>query len=517
MKIRRIVIHNYRGIEERDINVAPSGAVAKGRNGGGKTTILRAVKAALLAQDVKADAIRKGAERAEILVDLGDVTVKRVITANTTTVAVEQGEFQVKKPQTYLTELLGTSSLDPMDLLTLRGKERLQKVLDALPVTVTVEQLRQWWPKCPDNYPCEGHGLEVIGRVRKAAYDKRTEANRVVKETAAEAARLTKEAAALATVAPAEAPDPADLEARADAAKAALGGLRARQEQAAAQGRKTEAQRVKINELRSRAATARLQMGERTPEPEMQSIALDIEAGEKRVEQARKALKDAETALETTKARKALADLRNDAFDRALSEADDLNIKADDIEATLAQAAVEPVSPEDIEAAVLTETQARAELEAARQALVAHGKAVAAGELAEKAQAVADEKRSEADRLDAIVKALTDDAPAALLASCDGIPGLTLDGEDVLYNGIRLDTLCGAEQVRVCVEIARRLNKKSGVLVVDGLERLDPDAMDLFVSEATRDGFQLLATRVDRGDIVIEALEPGPVSAEAAE
>lgn len=511
VKIKRIAIHNYRGIEERDIEVAPSGAVAKGRNGAGKTTILRAIKAALLAQDVKADAIRKGADRAEILVDLGDLQVKRIITSNATTVAVERGEFEVKKPQTYLTELLGTSSLDPMDLLTLRGKERLQKVLDALPVRVTVEQLRQWWPKCPDDYPCEGHGLQVIERVRKAAYDKRTAANKSVKETAAEASRLAAEAITAERAAPKEEPDVLALEAVVEAAKAGLAALQSRHEQAASQGRKTEAQRARVNALRSQAVA--LVAGAEDP-----SAVLEIEKEQRKV---RMAAQEEVTRLQA--ALDAAIEVRNreqDALDdvcsrrvravKATTDAAQLQQQADEIDATLAQAAVEPVTEEDLEMARRSESISAQDLQAARDAAAKWRKACAAAQAASAAQSAADTAKAEASRLDGIVHALTEDAPAALLASCDGIDGITLEGDEVLYNGIRLDTLCGAEQVRVCVEIARRLNKKSKVLVVDGLERLDPEQLEVFVREATRGDYQLIATRVDRGDVVIESLTPEP-------
>lgn len=511
MKIKRIEIHNYRGIEERDISVAPAGAVAKGRNGAGKTTILRAIKAALMAQDVKPDAIRKGADRAEILVDLGDLMVKRVITANTSTVAVEQGEFAVKKPQTYLTELLGTSSLDPMDLLTLRGKERLQKVLDALPVRVTVEQLRQWWPKCPDNYPCDGHGLQVIERIRKAAYDQRTAANKSAKETAAEASRLAAEAIDAERAAPKEEPDVEALVAVVHAARSSLDALKSRQEQAQTQTRKTEAQRARVNAMRSEAVAVVAGAEDPAAVAEIaREISLSVDEAQAEVDRLRQCLEIAIKARDRENdAMKAIIDRRARA-EKAVADATQLQRQADDLEAALTQAAVEPVTDEDLEMARRSEEYGARDLEAARQGAALFTKALNAARAAAAAQVAADAAKAEASRLDGIVKALTEDAPAALLASCDGIDGITLEGDEVLYNGIRLDTLCGAEQVRVCVELARRLNKKSRVLVVDGLERLDPEQLDVFVHEATRDDYQLIATRVDRGDVVIESLTPEP-------
>jgi hypothetical protein len=133
------------------------------------------------------------------------------------------------------------------------------------------------------------------------------------------------------------------------------------------------------------------------------------------------------------------------------------------------------------------------------------------------AESKAQEAEAEAERLDKMVKALTDDAPRELLSSCDGIPGLALVGDDITLDGVSLDGLCGAEQIRFAVQVAKRANAKTKILVVDGLERLDPESYDEFVREATSDGWQLLASKVDRGAMVVEAISADENVSEAAE
>jgi hypothetical protein len=66
---------------------------------------------------------------------------------------------------------------------------------------------------------------------------------------------------------------------------------------------------------------------------------------------------------------------------------------------------------------------------------------------------------------------------------------------------------CGKERLAFAVEIARRANERSKIIVVDGLETLDPAELEPFVREATRDGYQLLATRVEGGEAHLEAIE----------
>jgi hypothetical protein len=503
-KIKRVVIHNYRGVEELDLDVPASGAIAKGRNGAGKTTILKAVKAALLAQDVGADAIRKGATKSEILVDLDDLAVRRVITESGQRLSVSKGEFEVRKPQTYLQEMLGTSSLDPMDLLLLKGKERRKAILSALPVTVSVDQLRKWWDKCPDNYDCSGHGLEVVATVRDAAYRKRSERNKEVKAAENELNAARKAAGSIAV--PAEVPDLDRLENEADAARATVASLQARASEAERQNEAMAGRREKVDTLRQQAesirASARPVSGD-----DIERATDAVDESRKRVERLRRELAEAEDQLRQCE--KAAIGLHADAeeYEQQIERARSLEQQADDLEQTIESATVQPVPAAELEAAQTSARTARDRLAMGRVDAQAMKEARRAQEAVLAAEKAVEEAREEAARLDSIVKALTNDAPAELLAAADGIPGLSLDGDEVLLDDVRLDALCGAEQIRFCVEVARRANAKSKILICDGLERLDPEALDVFVAEATRGGYQLLATRVDRGDVVIEAIE----------
>jgi hypothetical protein len=191
--------------------------------------------------------------------------------------------------------------------------------------------------------------------------------------------------------------------------------------------------------------------------------------------------------------------------ERALS----LEQQADELEAAMASVLVQSVPETELEMARTAAKTARELLAKGRSDYNAVRELKAAKLKVQEAEARCVAIREEADRLDVIVKALSNDAPAELLSQAKGIDGLSLDGDEVLLDGVRLDALCGAEQIRFCVEVARRANSKSKILICDGLERLDPDSLDVFVAEATRGGFQLLATRVDRGDVVIEAIDGG--------
>ena len=120
-------------------------------------------------------------------------------------------------------------------------------------------------------------------------------------------------------------------------------------------------------------------------------------------------------------------------------------------------------------------------------------------------RAVAEADAALAAKLDGVVIDLTNEAPKSL-AMVDAIPGLALNGERVTLDGKDLDALSGAEQMRFAVEVARRANAKSKIIVVDGLERIDPEQYAAFVQQATAGGFQLFGTRVAGGGLELEAV-----------
>lgn len=500
MKISKLVIKNFRGIEARDIDVAPGGFVAKGRCGSGKSSLLYAIRAALCAQGATPDAIRLGEDKAEIMLDLDDVSVRRVITRNSPSkLTVEKGGMKASKPSAYLTELIGSSPLDPIDFFLAKPPQRKAQILAALPITVTRAQLETYLSDdLPLDFDLSGHGLEVVERARKFFYDERTLANKEAADAKATAERLTKESRELAAKVSPGPVVPTD-EARAALAEAerALLALENRKAEAGKAAERTASQRARITELRASAA-------ERLP------ITADVESFRANVTTAKALVADLEDRLVT--ARRALSDAqaqldgaleRNAVADRAKARAADLAAQADTLEAALAAATVTAPSEAELTAATVNVTTARALVDRAD----AQAHALAAVEAAKAATDTLRALEGEAADLDTTVKRLANEAPADLLKTAEGIPGLSLEGDEVKLDGKALDMLCGAEQLRFAVELARRANAKTKILIVDGLERLDPELMDVFVAEATRDDWQLCATRVDRGDVVLESIE----------
>src|SRR5262245_4802945 len=142
MKITRLEIHNYGGVKDLEIAVPAAGAVIKGGNARGKSSVLKAIGAALAAQGVGPEAIRKGEDGAEILVDLDAIRVRRAITAKGSSLTVTNADGDNwRKPQTRLNEILGSCPLDALSFFLAKPEERRTQVLEALPVQVTAEDV----------------------------------------------------------------------------------------------------------------------------------------------------------------------------------------------------------------------------------------------------------------------------------------------------------------------------------------------------------------------------------------
>ena len=507
MKITRLKITNYRGIAALEASIPPAGAILAGKNRAGKTSVLRAIRAALAAQDIGPDAVRLDAKNAEIIIDLDAVTVRRAITGRGSTLSVTNRDGDKKaSPQGFLNDLLGGSPLDPLNLFLAPKKERRSLILAALPVRVTLEQLRAWAPDLGAEHVFDGHGLEVLARVRTLYYDRRTKANAEARAAGEALARLSDAARSQAAEVPAGASE--DLAGAAEAtawASAALFALQVQDNEAKCAVERTKGARERVAKLRASAEA------ERSAAPA--DAAAEVAAAAKaRFDVARAREAELSEQLKAAENERDLAETAIAHFEEVitrrtmqLGRAAELERQAADLETVAALASVQPVAPSALEAA--SEALARAQED---ERAVGTARAAAAGRAqAEQAAANARRAEAEAERLDKIVRALTDEAPAALLKSAASIPipGLAIDGDDVLLDGKRLDALSGSEQMRFAVEVARRLNAKSKILVCDGLERLDPEQIEQFVAFATADGFQLLASRVAAGELILESLE----------
>lgn len=169
--------------------------------------------------------------------------------------------------------------------------------------------------------------------------------------------------------------------------------------------------------------------------------------------------------------------------------------------------------------------ESTAEIEASLAEIEATNEKVRTNQAKARALEEADELKAQYEDLDAQIDA----ERAARMALLDGadlpLPGLSIEGGKLSYNGASWGDMSGSEQLRVATAIVRRLKPECGFVLVDKLEQMDAVTLAGFADWARSEGLQVIGTRVSTGDecaIVIEdgyggAAEPAETAIDPAE
>lgn len=186
MKIAKLIAENVKKLSV--VEITPDGNLVQitGKNGQGKSSVLDAIWWALAGQtNIQAAPIRKGATEARIVLDLGDIIVRRTFkqktTKNaegadvpeegyTTAIVVENAQgARFPSPQRMLDGLLGALSFDPLAFAN-------------APPAAQFDALKQFVP---------GVDFAAIEKSNAEDYQARAAVNRQAKEARASAAGIT--------------------------------------------------------------------------------------------------------------------------------------------------------------------------------------------------------------------------------------------------------------------------------------------------------------------------------------
>lgn len=143
MKILKLTCENFKKL--RAVEITPKGELVEitGRNQQGKTSVLDAIWAALAnAKHIQAMPIRKGADKARIRLDLGELIVERRFSSSGSTLTVESAEgARFTSPQGILDKLLGALTFDPLAFVNQEPGEQFEALRRIVPLDVDLDQL----------------------------------------------------------------------------------------------------------------------------------------------------------------------------------------------------------------------------------------------------------------------------------------------------------------------------------------------------------------------------------------
>ncbi len=95
------------------------------------------------------------------------------------------------------------------------------------------------------------------------------------------------------------------------------------------------------------------------------------------------------------------------------------------------------------------------------------------------------------------------------------VPGLTVDEEQVLFEGIPVAQLGEGEQIRIGARILMAQNPKLRVIFIPHGEALDDDSLDILAEMAEQNDFDIWIAKVDSSGKVGVVIEDGMVAASA--
>lgn len=500
VRLATMTISDLRGTTERTVEFPADGVLVEGKNEGGKSTILDAIRLLFGGRECSPDDVRLGAEKATIAAELtnGD-KITRTIPLEGSTRLSGKTASGTKPTQEYLDKLVGgVAAFDVGKFLTASPAEQAKAVGDAMPLVLTPAHLAGWG--IDGKHDLSGHGLVALARVAEAVGKVRTDANAEAKALRAQADVAATDAGAVAL--DESAPTLAQADAALRAASARLADLRAQQTAHRTAIERTEGTRARVVALRAEAE--RLDSTAAPVDP------AEIAAADDRVRAASALVADLKRQLAAAEADHRTAIEHHAATDarvRKAAEADRLAkaaaTQADELEASLAGSLPDAPADTAIEAAGASVANAERDIERARLAESTRS----ARARAEQADAKARASAERAAALQAQCDTLRERAPRELLAAARGIDGLGIGAKGITVDGVPFARLSTSRRADFAVRLALLGSPRAGWVQVDNLEAFDLNHRAEIVAAVLRAGRAFVGAVVSQTVLTITPID----------
>ena len=479
--IHRLTVRDYLGI--RAIDLAPGKlTVLAGENGQGKSSILKAIRAAFAG--IGEVQIRQGAESASIELDLGELTITRQRTATGTRLEVRDAAGAVqRKPQALLNAITGSvGALNPVALMRSQPREQRGLLLQALRLELPDDARESAVPQRDGEHP-----LEYLVRLVETLEERRRVIGQQGRDALGELRRQQDELRGLG-------PDDAVYPTMDDAQVQRLAAReqRARVEtEAQAWDRASAAAVSRTTEM----ASAKIERS-RLSVPDVVAADTAMGAAENEVTRLRLRVDDAEGDLARARAALVVAEQAETAAREAVSAARRVAQRAVHLEERIAELQRDGVDlgpRPDVEAVGAAVAAAE---QAVRDATIGQQRATLQAAIAA-AEADQGARREVYETATARISYLRDALPARLLAAAAGeLEGVSVERDGLRWHGRPLEDCATSEQIRICLRIVQMLSGDLGVICVDGIEALSESSRSEVYAAIAEDPYQYVVTRV---------------------
>ena len=151
------------------------------------------------------------------------------------------------------------------------------------------------------------------------------------------------------------------------------------------------------------------------------------------------------------------------------------------------------------------------EISARLQNIDSENAKIEANEKREKARVDLRSLEKEYSDLSEEIEKIREEKKSVVDAAGANLPGLSWDGEGLVFNGQKWDGMSGAERMIVSTSIARLFSPDCGFVLIDKLEQLDAETLQEFGVWLQDQKLQAIGTRVSTGDECSFILEDGEV------
>ncbi len=489
VKIARIEIKNYLGIQSLEINPEDIN-IFSGGNGKGKTSVIDAIQKAIYnSQNPRPKLIRAGEEEAILFIELDNgMTIERKISEDgkDKVKVIDPLGVPVKQPESFLKKLIGQYNFgfNPVAFILKSDKEQAEILLSLLPINVTEDDVRTWFVDekiypdgivPPVNYYL--HGLQVCKNLANKnsgwLYDKRALVNKEVETFGSEMKALQEQL-----------PDNYDPE----------------------YWRNVSLSEIKDKEMDAMKKNQYIKQAEEIVSREN----IDIEIVKSHT---------AARVSNLNELARQEADNINDEIHRLELQIAALKEKIKSITHRLSDAVEQEYSDQQNEIQKIKERCQSAKDYLEKNQLVDIEPIKKEFQDAEYNRSFLplvdkikdleqkyDNKKYEADMWDRFVS-IARQKPAELLGKVKlPVPGLGIDDEgNITINNLPIKNLSTGEQLKIALDIARVTAGEFRFICVDKYECLDEEVREEFERQIENDGFQYFITQVTSGEMKIES------------
>ncbi len=180
MKIKRLEIKNFIGVNELNWTPKTGVNVLKGRKAEGKTSILEAIEKAFTNISRRSEVVRHGEEEATLYVETDNgIEIDRRIRTEKSDYFKVKGEG-ANSTEGFLRQFVSGNIFRPLDFVNMSIKEQTEIILNMIEINWSIDDIISWFGVEPDGINFEKHVLQVLKDIEVKYYKEREEVNRQI-------------------------------------------------------------------------------------------------------------------------------------------------------------------------------------------------------------------------------------------------------------------------------------------------------------------------------------------------